>query len=110
MTTDVSVKDGARLVKQGEPGKEAMVIESGTAVVRRDGIDIDTMGPGDFFGEMSLVDNMPRNADVVATSDMDLLVMNSREFSSVLSEHPQVAVKILKTVVARLVKAQGTTV
>jgi CRP-like cAMP-binding protein len=53
---------------------------------------------------------MPRNADVVATSDMDLLVMNSREFSSVLSEHPQVAVKILKTVVARLVKAQGTTV
>ena len=110
MTTDVSVKDGATLVKQGEPGKEAMVIESGTAVVRRDGIDIDTMGPGAFFGEMSLVDNMPRNADVVATSDMDLLVMNSREFSSVLSEHPQVAVKILKTVVARLVKAQGSTV
>jgi CRP-like cAMP-binding protein len=53
---------------------------------------------------------MPRNADVVASSDMDLVVMNSREFSSVLSEYPQVAVKILKTVVARLVKAQDSIV
>ena len=110
VTSEVAVKEGATLVKQGEPGQEAMVIEEGTAVVRRDGAEIDTMGPGDFFGEMSLVDNLPRNADVVATSDMKLLVMNSREFSSVLSRYPEVAVKILKTVVSRLVKAQDITV
>jgi len=110
VTTEVRVGSGSTLVKQGDIGQEAMIIESGTAAVHRDGQEIDQMGPGDFFGEMSLIDNMPRNADVIATSDMDLLVMDSREFSSVLDNYPAVAVKILKTVVARLVKAQGTAV
>ena len=110
MSTEVGVREGSTLVKQGEPGQEAMVIETGTGVVKRDGVEIDTVGPGDFFGEMSLVVNQPRNADVIATSDMTVLVMNSREFSSVLSEYPEVAVKILKTVVERLVRAQGSTV
>ena len=110
MSTEVGVREGSTLVKQGEPGQEAMVIEKGTGVVKRDGGEIDTVGPGDFFGEMSLVVNQPRNADVIATSDMTVLVMNSREFSSVLSEYPEVAVKILKTVVERLVRAQGSTV
>jgi CRP-like cAMP-binding protein len=56
---------------------------------------------------MSLIVNQPRNATIRAASDMRVLVMNSREFSSVLSQSPEVAVKILKTVVARLIKAQG---
>ena len=102
LTTEVGVKSGSTLVKQGELGQEAMIIESGTAEVRRDGAKIDKIGPGDFFGEMSLIDHMPRNADVVATSDMVLLVMDSREFSTMLDKYPKVAVKILKTVVERL--------
>lgn len=102
MSSETSVQDGSVLVKRGEIGQEAMIIESGSAEVRRDGRRIDSLGPGDFFGEMSLINHMPRNADVVATSDMNLLVMDSREFSSVLSEYPEVAVKILKTVVSRL--------
>ena len=107
MTSEVSVRAGSTLVKQGEPGQEAMVVESGTGVVKRDGEQIDTIGAGDVFGEMSLIVDQPRNATIEATSDMRVLVMNSREFSSVLSESPEVAVKILKTVVARLIKAQG---
>lgn len=110
VTTETSVKEGSVLVKQGELGQEAMIVEAGTASVTRDGSEIDTIGPGDFFGEMSLVNNQPRNAGVVATSDMTLLVMDSREFSSILDKYPEVAVKILKTVVARLVKAQESTV
>jgi CRP-like cAMP-binding protein len=110
MTSEIAVREGATLVKQGEPGQEAMIIEEGTALVKRDHVEIDTMGPGDFFGEMSLINKTPRNASVVATSDMTLLVMNAREFSSVLSEYPDVAVKILKTVVARLVGSQESTV
>ncbi|MGD2042019.1 MAG: cyclic nucleotide-binding domain-containing protein [Acidimicrobiia bacterium] len=110
VTTETSVKEGSTLVKQGELGQEAMIIEKGTASVTRDGAEIDTIGPGDFFGEMSLINSQPRNAGVVATSDMTLLVMDSREFSSVLDKYPEVAVKILKTVVARLVKAQESTV
>ena len=110
VTTEASVKEGSVLVKQGELGQEAMIVEAGTASVTRDGMEIDTIGPGDFFGEMSLINSQPRNAGVVATSDMTLLVMDSREFSSVLDNYPAVAVKILKTVVARLVKAQESTV
>lgn len=106
MTNEVSLRGGSKIVKQGEMGQEAMIIESGTAEVLRDGKHVDDMGPGDFFGEMSLINNMPRNADVVATSDMTLLVMDSREFSSVLSEYPEVAVKVLRTVVDRLVANQ----
>ena len=107
MTSETTVREGSTLVKQGEVGQEAMIVEAGTADVLRDGKKIDDLGPGDFFGEMSLINHMPRNADVVATSDMDLLVMDAREFSSVLSEYPDVAVKILKTVVERLVANQS---
>lgn len=106
-TSETSVKKGSTLVKQGETGQEAMIVEDGTADVLRDGEKVDDLGPGDFFGEMSLINHMPRNADVVATSDMDLLVMDAREFSSVLSEYPEVAVKILETVVERLVANQS---
>jgi CRP/FNR family cyclic AMP-dependent transcriptional regulator len=106
MASEVAVKAGASPIKQGEPGQEAMVVESGNGVVVRDGEEIDTIGPGDVVGEMSLVVNQPRNATVRATTDMRLLVMNSREFSSVLDQNPEVAVKILKTVVTRLIKAQ----
>ena len=107
MTSETTVKQGSTVVKQGESGQEAMIVEDGTADVIRDGEKVDDLGPGDFFGEMSLINQMPRNADVVATSDMDLLVMDAREFSSVLSEYPEVAVKILKTVVERLVANQS---
>lgn len=107
MTSETTVKQGSTVVKQGESGQEAMIVEDGTADVIRDGEKVDDLGPGDFFGEMSLINQMPRNADVVATSDMDLLVMDAREFSSVLSEYPEVAAKILKTVVERLVANQS---
>lgn len=107
VTSQVSVREGSTLVKQGEPGQEAMVVETGTGVVKRDGEQIATIGPGDVFGEMSLIVHQPRNATIQATSDMRVLVMNSSEFSSVLSEYPEVAVKILRTVVSRLIEAQG---
>ncbi len=106
LATEVSVREGTTLVKQGELGREAMIIESGTAAVFRDGAKIDDMGPGEFFGEMSLIYHQPRNADVVATSDMVVLDMNAREFATMLDTYPEVAVKILRTVVARLVAAQ----
>lgn len=110
LTTEISVKEGHTLVKQGQPGREAMVIMSGTAVVRRNGRKIDEMGPGEFFGEMSLIDDLPRNADVVASSDMTVLVMDSKEFSTIFDEYPKVAVKVLKVVVERLIRAKSQTI
>jgi CRP-like cAMP-binding protein len=106
MVSEVPLRAGSTFVKQGEPGQEAMVVEEGSGVVIRDGEEIAEIGPGDVVGEMSLIVHQPRNATVRAISDMKILVMDSREFSSILGEYPEVAVRILETVVRRLIKAQ----
>ena len=101
LTTEASFATGTELVKEGELGREAMVLMSGTAAVRRNGRKVAELGSGDVLGEMSLINNVHRNATVVATSDVDVLVMDSREFSSMLSTNPKVSATILKTVAAR---------
>ena len=100
--TEVRLKAGAVLAQEGELGREAMLLLVGSAEVRRADEKIGDLGPGDVIGEMSLIHHAPRNATVIATSDCDLLVMNSREFSSVLEANPDVSLRILKTVAARL--------
>ena len=54
------------------------------------------LGPGSFFGEMALLDQGPRSATVTAETDMRLLVLGSREFSALINEVPQVAVRIMR--------------
>jgi CRP-like cAMP-binding protein len=107
LTTKLSVAAGRTLAKQGDIGREAMIIKSGEASVISNGVEIADLGPGDFFGEMSLITDLPRNADVEAKTDMVVLVMSSSEFSSVLETEPMLATKILKTVVERLVANEG---
>ncbi len=102
LMTEREVTTGTVLAREGDPGREATIIVSGTALVRRRGRVIDEMAAGDFFGEMSLVNREPRGATVTASSDMELLVMNSEEFFSVLEANATVAVKILRTVAARV--------
>ncbi len=106
LTTEVSLKAGSVLAQEGELGREAMVILSGSAEARRGGVKVGDLGPSDVVGEMSLINDLPRNATVTALSDCALLVMNSREFSSILNENPDVSLKILKTVAARLAEIQ----
>ena len=107
LVTTARFRDGTTVARQGVLGREAMIIRSGTVEVRRDGRKVAELGPGDVVGEMSLINNAPRTADVVATSDVLLLVMDAREFTSLLNHQPKVAVKILKTVVARLIENQN---
>lgn len=110
LVTTARVAEGERITEQGALGREAMIILDGTASVRRDGREIARLGPGDFFGEMSLINRAPRTADVVTTSEATLLVMDAREFLSLLDAHPAVTIKILKTVVARLVENRNSTI
>lgn len=97
------------LAEEGVLGREAMVILSGTAEVTRAGKKVSELGRGDVVGEMSLINHAPRNATVTASSDCAVLVMNSREFSSVLDANPDLTIRILKTVVARLTETQSDT-
>jgi len=101
---EITVDEGREIVTQGATGHEAFIIIDGTARVVRNDQEIATMGPGDYFGELALLDGGPRTASVVATSSMTLLVLGQREFAGLIDEVPGLAHKIL-TSLAQVVRA-----
>ncbi|MGQ0849694.1 MAG: cyclic nucleotide-binding domain-containing protein [Actinomycetota bacterium] len=105
--TEVEIGPRQHLVYEGETGREAMVILAGKATVRRSGRKIAEIAAGDVVGEMSLITHLPRNASVITDTFVNALVMDSKEFAAVMEDHPQVSVKILRTVSERLVNAVG---
>lgn len=102
LMTQISVKEGRALTREGQVGREFMVILEGTAVVRRGGRKIAELGPGDFLGELAVLSGAPRTADVIATSDMELESLNRREVMSLLDQNGAIAKKILLSAVKRL--------
>ncbi len=98
---EVTVDAGKELVDQGDIGREAFVILSGTASVRRNGRKIATLGPGDPFGELALLDHGPRTASVVAESELRLFVLTARRFNAVLDEAPGLSRKLLGALASR---------
>lgn len=106
--TEATFTEGTELVTQGELGREAMVLMEGSAVVRRNNRKIAELGAGGVLGEMSLINHAPRNATVTATSPVTVLVMSAREFSSVISANDAVALKLLRTVAARLAENESS--
>ena len=105
LTTDHHVKAGQVLTQTGEPGLEFFVIVEGGATATRKGVQIATLGPGSFFGELALLDGGARTATVVADTDMKLLVLSRREFQSLHHAAPPVAGKMLVELGARLRRA-----
>ena len=93
-TDEVDVKAGKHLVEQGAFPHEFMLIESGTAEVVHDGNRIADLGPGDFFGEMALLEEHRRTATVTASSDLRIVVMHDRDFRAMEDEMPEVAQRI----------------
>jgi CRP-like cAMP-binding protein len=79
-----------------------MIIVSGQAGVERDGARINELGPGDFFGEIAIVDHGPRTATVTAESASRLLVLNHRDFHALMDEFPAVAAQVMQTLADRL--------
>ena len=99
---EVSVKAGRELVTQGETGRECFIILNGRAKVTRNGVDVATLGPGEHFGELALLDGGPRTATVTAESDLDTLVLTQRGFAGVIDEVPGLAHKLMSSLAARL--------
>lgn len=102
---EVEVKAGRVLAKEGEPGREFMLIVQGKAHVERDGKTIAHLRGGDFFGELSLIDGEPRNATVVSDSPMVLLVITKQAFGDLMRSAPTLQRKVLVGVIARLREA-----
>ena len=93
---------GKTLCEQGNIGREAFIIVDGTAKVVRNGRAVATLGSGDCFGELALLDHGPRTATVTATTDLDVLVIGAREFASILDDIPAISHKMLKALAARI--------
>lgn len=106
--TDVAVEEGRELVHQDDPAAEAFLILEGTASCRRDGEEIATFGPGDFFGEMALLVHGHRTATVVSTSPLSVRAFHRSEFDALLDQHPTVAAKILRVTALRLLEAEDS--
>ena len=77
-------------------------VVSGTAEARLDGETIATFGPGDSFGEMSVLDGRPRSADVVATTELHTLGLSSWNMRALLREEPEIAMSVITELVRRL--------
>jgi CRP/FNR family transcriptional regulator, cyclic AMP receptor protein len=103
--TPTMMSVGTTIAREGSTGRELLVVLSGEATCRSKGRKLARFGPGDFFGEMSLLDHGPRSATVVADSDMELLVLESREFRRLIEASPSIAWKVLGTMAARLRQA-----
>ena len=88
------VSEGRRLTPEGAAGYRFYVIENGTAEVRKNKEPIGTLGPGDFFGEMAIMGDGRRIADVVATSPMTNLAMFGTSFRELEANLPDVAAEI----------------
>ena len=90
LATRVNVPAGAKLAHQGKPGREFIVVLDGTADVLVDDKVVATCGPGEFFGEIALLEHTPRTATVVARTDAVVDVINQAEFATLLADHPSI--------------------
>ncbi len=103
----LSLPAGDVIIEQGQHGAEFVVLLSGAAVVTRDGESVATLGPGDFAGELALLDPAPRTATVTITEAADVLLLGTREFWSVLSSSPGLDKKLLVALARRLRAAES---
>ncbi len=102
LTEEVDVPAGKVLIRQGELGDDLMILVSGQVNVERDGARVNTLGPGDFFGEIALIDHGPRTATVTTDSPSRLLVVNHRDFHALMEEFPALAATVLLCLADRL--------
>ena len=100
--TEIDVPAERVIARQGDIGTGFFVVVEGAVRVVRDGETVATIGPGDFFGELSVLDGKPRNASVVADGPTSCLALPTWDFEAVLREEPSVAIAILRELAGRL--------
>ena len=102
---EVTVPPGRLLCEQGTIGQEFFLIVDGQASVKRNNRKVATLGPGQYFGELALLDRRPRSASVTSDTDMTLLVLGQRQFNGILDSVPPLSRKLLSATATRLREA-----
>jgi CRP-like cAMP-binding protein len=105
--TERSFNEGDEITREGESGIGFFVIEEGNATVSVGGNIVRTLGPGEHFGEVALIDSGPRSATIIAGTDLRCRGMSAWEFRPFVEEHPEVAWALLETLVGRLRAAES---
>ena len=94
---------GAIVVREGDPGLHLYFVIGGHARVQQAGQGwVGRLQPGDFFGELALIEEHGRTATVIAEDDLTCLLVPAWEFRALLKEHPDLAVGLLHAIIARL--------
>jgi CRP/FNR family transcriptional regulator len=90
------------IVEEDQVGTALYIVLSGSVRVERGGTEIGRLGSGDFFGELALIEQHPRSATVIANEVTECLLFPAWEFTALLSEHPEIAVPIMKALIDRI--------
>lgn len=107
LTDDLEVPAGTVLCTEGKRGREFFVIIEGEAEVTRGGKPLATIGRGDFFGEIALLEHVVRTATVTAKTPLRFFVVSDHAFISVLDTDPSIERKVLRALARRLVSMTG---
>jgi CRP-like cAMP-binding protein len=102
LMTLLELRSGKVLARQGEAGREFVILLEGEVEVVRDGKVIAVRGPGDYIGEIALLDHRPRTATVTAKTNVVVEVLNRVEFASLLANTPEISNQIMATMAQRL--------
>jgi CRP/FNR family transcriptional regulator, cyclic AMP receptor protein len=102
VSEDMEVEAGKVLTREGQSGSEFFVIVDGEVSVTKNGQEIRTLGPGDFFGEIALLEDTPRTATVVAKTPLRFFVLTRRSFRSLLAHQPALEQKVLTALEERV--------
>jgi CRP/FNR family cyclic AMP-dependent transcriptional regulator len=99
---EIDFPAGRTLTREGQNGREFVVLADGIVDVERDGERVNTLGPGDFFGEISLVTGRPRTATVTTRSPARAFVLSAPAFRSLIQRAPRVRTSVLAAAALRL--------
>ena len=102
---EIVLPAGKVLARQGEVGVDLLILLDGTASVTRDGQHVATVTSGDVVGELAVISDRPRNATVVAETELRVLVLTRGGLDQLLDDIPGLAKHLLYEVTARLVEA-----
>lgn len=105
---EVSHPAGKTVVEEDHSAVGFHMIRSGHADATQGGAVVSTMGPGDYFGEMSLIDGKPRSASVVATTDLRTLAIPAWNFNRLLDENPDMMRALLVALSERIRQLRDT--
>jgi CRP/FNR family cyclic AMP-dependent transcriptional regulator len=102
ITDEIDLPAGKELIREGDPGRQFFVLLEGGAEVRRKGRKLNTLGAGDFFGEISLVTERPTTAAVTLTEPSSALVISRPAFRRMLLAQPGVQLQVLEALAERV--------